>query len=193
MEESENESLDRKYVECLNDKFAIKTNKADLDKIHRFGRSIGGKPRPMIVKYVTHRARDEVLYAARNLKNKPPHLYINEDLPAEIKSQRAVIRAVSIQARAAGARTVKLQGDRVIIDNRTYTYETINTVPDIYSLESARTVKVSQDTTAFYSRFSYLSNFYQAYFWNDGIQYNSVEQMYQRRKLEAAGRDDLIP
>ena len=193
MEESENESLDRKYVECLNDKFAIKTNKADIDKIHRFGRSIGGKPRPIIVKYVTHRARDEVLYAARNLKNKPPHLYINEDLPAEIKSQRAVIRAVSIQARAAGARTVKLQGDRVIIDNRTYTYETINSVPDIYSLESARTVKVSQDTTSFYSRFSYLSNFYQAYFWNDGIQYNSVEQMYQRRKLEAAGRDDLIP
>ena len=104
-----------------------------------------------------------------------------------------MIRAVSIQARAAGARTVKLQGDRVIIDNRTYTYETINSVPDIYSLESAKTGKVSQDTTAFYSQFSYLSNFYQADIWNDGIQYNSVEQMYQRRKLEAAGWDDLIP
>ena len=103
-----------------------------------------------------------------------------------------MIWAVSIQAHAAGARTVKLQGDRVIIDNRTYTYETINSVPDIYSLESARTVKVSQDTTAFYSRFSYLSNFYQAYFWIDGIQYNSVEQMYQR-KLEAAGQDNFIP
>ena len=62
-----------------------------------------------------------------------------------------------------------------------------------YSLEEARTVTVNEDTVAFYSKHSYLSNFHQAFFMVDSVQYNSVEQIYVRRKLEAAGRTDLIP
>ena len=191
--EAENENLERKVINCLDDQFHIKAKATDFDKIHRFGRSFGGRPRPVIIKFVTHSARDSVLFAARDLRNKPPNLFINEDLPSEVKSQRSDLRAVSIQARQAGARTVKLAGDKLTINNRVYTYDTINSVPPIYSLEQARTVKVNDDTTAFYSKHSFLSNFYPAVFTVDNIRYNSVEQMFVRMKLEAAGRTDLIP
>ena len=190
--ESENENLEQKYIYCLQEHFNIKTASSDIDKIHRFGRSVGGKPRPIIIRYITHSARDSVLYAARELRNKPPNLFINEHLPPEVKAQRAELRTVSIQARKAGANNVKLTGDKLTINGKTYTYENIDMVPAEYSLQEARTVRVNTETTAFYSKHSYLSNFYPAPF-IDNVQYNSVEQLYQRRKLEAAGRTDLLP
>ena len=189
--EAENENLERKVINCLDDQFHIKAKATDFDKIHRFGRSFGGRPRPVIIKFVTHSARDSVLFAARDLRNKPPNLFINEDLPSEVKSQRSDLRTVSIQARKAGARTVKLAGDKLTINNRVYTTNSVP--PPIYSLEQASIVKVNDDTTAFYSKHSFLNNFYPAVFTVDNIRYNSVEQMFVRMKLEAAGRTDLIP
>ena len=44
---------------------------SDIDKIHRYGRSFAGKPRPIIVKFTKHSSRDKVLQAAKQLKNHP--------------------------------------------------------------------------------------------------------------------------
>ena len=72
LEGSENESLwMSKWQICHQNEHGWHRQNSQVRKVNWFGRSIGGKPRPIIVKYVTHRARDEVLYAVRNLKNKP--------------------------------------------------------------------------------------------------------------------------
>ena len=48
---------------------------------------------------------------------------MNEDLPYDVKTRRADIRAVATQARSTGAK-VKLQGDRVVIDSKVYKLST---------------------------------------------------------------------
>ena len=193
VEEGEGENCTQTVLDTMQNKFRVTGMPANIDKVHRYGRSFGGKPRPIIVRFKSHTARDEVLYAARSAKEKPPNIYVNEDLPAEVKTQRAELRAIANQARSAGASFVKLQGDKVKIDNKVYTHSSIKTLPQKYGLEAARTRQVNDNTIAFYSRFSYLSNFYHSPFLHDGIQYVSVEQMFQVKKAEMAGRQVLVP
>ena len=193
VEEVEGENCTQAIIITLHSKFRITVNAADIDKAHRYGRAFGGKPRPLIVKFVSHTARDNILYAARSSKEKPPGIYVNEDLPSEVKTQRAELRAVANQARTAGARHVKLQGDKVTIDNKVYTHDSIKLLPPKYGLEAARTKKVNDKTIGFHSKYSYLSNFYHSQFVYDGVKFTSVEQMYQVKKAELAGRQDLVP
>ena len=66
----------------------------EIDKVHRYGRSFAGKPRPVIVKFLKHTTRDKVLLAARKLKHYDTNLYINEDLPSSVKNRRAELRSI---------------------------------------------------------------------------------------------------
>ena len=133
---------------------------------------------------MSHSSRDRILFSYRSLS------LINEDLPYEVKTGRADIRAVAKQAKSSGAK-VKRQGDRVYIDNTVFTSDTLKYIPSKFSMEAARTVKVNVDTTAFYIKYSILSNFYTVNFTVDGVTYNSVEQLFQYNKVKSAGRDDL--
>ena len=188
--ESENEDVQNKVTNLLADKCKIVLRAIEIDKIHRYGKSVAGRPRPIIIRFMSHSSRDRILFTYRGLKDKPSNLFVNEDLPYEIKTRRADVRAVANQAKSVGAR-VKLQGDRVVIDSKVYTFNTLKHVPAKYSLESARTVRVNEDTTAFYSKYAILSNFYPANFSVDGVTYSSIEQLFQCKKVMAAGRDDL--
>ena len=155
--ESEYEDVQNKVINLLADKCKIVLRAIEIDKIHRYGKSVAGRPRPIIIRFMSHSSRDRILFTYRGLKDKPSNLFVNEDLPYEIKTRRADVRAMANQAKSVGAR-VKLQGDRVVIDSKVYTFNTLKHVPAKYSLESARTVRVNEDTTAFYSKYSILSN-----------------------------------
>ena len=144
-----------------------------------------------MVRFVTHAKRDHVLYAARNTQRKPDKVYINEDLPYEAKKKRADIRSVAKHAKSQGAH-VKLQGDKVTINSATYTQDTLNRIPVRYSLSAARTVAVNSETIAFYSKYSYLSNFALVNFKFQDEEYSYAEQCYQVLCAKHAGHDDLV-
>ena len=107
--EEENEVTKSLVLNCLTKAFKIQLNDDMIDKCHRYGKSINGRPRPVIARFVNHSTRDRVLYTARNLKTKPKNVYVNEDLPYEIKARRADVRAVAKFAKTQGA-TVKQRG-----------------------------------------------------------------------------------
>ena len=171
VEELEGEVCPQIVSETLHKYFKITVSQASIDKAHRIGRAFGDRPRPIMVRFTSHTTRDNVLYAARSSKDTPMNIFVNEDLPSEVKSQRADLRSVANHARSVGARFVKLQGDKLTIDNRVYTHGCIKDLPAKYSLEAARTKQVNDDTIAFYSQYSYLSNFYHSTFVHDGIEY----------------------
>ena len=59
----------------------------DIDRIHRVGkRNKDGKPRAMLIKFSTYRARKRVMDAKKNLKHQllsadlPNKLFLNDDL-----------------------------------------------------------------------------------------------------------------
>ena len=184
VEETNSEEVMDKVITLLASMCKIVLQSNEIDKIHRYGKSVAGRPRPIIIRLMSHSSRDRILFSYRSLS------LINEDLSYEVKTRRADIRAVAKQAKSSGAK-VKRQGDRVYIDNTVFTSDTLKHIPSKFSIEAARTVKVNVDTTAFYIKYSILSNFYTVNFTVDGVTYNSVEQLYQYKTVKSAGRDDL--
>ena len=101
VEESEGEVCPQIVSETLHKYFKITVSQASIDKAHRFGRAFGDRPRPIMVRFTSHITRDNVLYAARSIKDKPMNIFVNEDLPSEVKSQRADLRSVANHAKAS--------------------------------------------------------------------------------------------
>ena len=162
----------------------------EVDKAHRFGQSVGGHPRPIIVKFLRHSVRDTVLKAANRLKDHPDKIYINEDLPKLIKARRAELRAVVQHAKTEGI-VAKQTGDRITIAGQVYTHENLDCLPANLTLESACTKPIGDHSIGFYSKHSPLSNFYPSTFEMNNVKFNSVEQAYQSSKARVAGRDDI--
>ena len=162
----------------------------EIDKVHRYGRSFAGKPRPVIVKFLKHSTRDKVLLAARQLKHYDKNIYINEDLPSVVKNRRAELRSIVFHARSTGTDAIQ-KGDHITIAGKQYDHNSLDALPQELSLEAARTVKIGPNTIGFYSRFSPLSNFHSCSFVYDNTTYSSSEQAYQAQKALSSGRNDI--
>lgn len=78
MTEEENENTDEIAIEVA-EKVGVKVELTDIDRSHRVGRGQeNGRPRPIIVKFVSYRKRSEVFRNKRNLKGSG--ITIREDL-----------------------------------------------------------------------------------------------------------------
>ena len=164
---------------------------SEIDKAHRYGRSIAGRPRPIIVKFVKHSTRDLVLMAAKELKHSDDNIYINEDLPSSLTNRRAELRSVLLHARSLET-DAKQKDDRIFIAGKQYDHGSLDSLPKELSLEVARTKKVAPNAIAFYSRFSPLSNFYSCSFVLNNATYSSNEQAFQAQRALNIGRDDIV-
>ena len=143
----------------------------EIDKVHRYGRSFAGKPRPVIVKFLKHSTRDKVPLAARKLKHYDKNIYINEDLPSSVKNRRAELRSIVIHARSTGVDAMQ-NGDHITIAGKQYDHNSLTLPQELHvSLEAARTVKIGPNTIGFYSRFSPLTNFHSCSFVYDNTTY----------------------
>ena len=86
-------------------------NMDDIDRSHRVGRPIAGKPRPILVKFVSYRPRQNLFQAGINLKkdkNRPSHfkgIFINEDLTRENNQVYSHARSLVSQKKLHGAIT----------------------------------------------------------------------------------------
>lgn len=67
VEEKQNEDTDQIVMQVAQ-KIGVELNIHDIDRSHRVGRSDTGRPRPIIVKFVSYRKRSEVFRSKRNLK-----------------------------------------------------------------------------------------------------------------------------
>ena len=188
--EAQGEDTERRAFHLMADTMKLPIAQSDIDKCHRFGRVINNRPKPIIVRCIAHSTRDKVLQAARRCPHKPESVFLNEDLPVPLKKERAVLRQTAKHAESTGA-TVKLAGDRLMVNNLSYTYKSLHTLPHEFSLFSARTRKTG-DCMGFYSEFSFLSNFFKSDFQVDNRTYPTMEHYFQTMRCQAAGRDDLV-
>jgi hypothetical protein len=78
--EDENEDILTRTLELMNTTMSVEPaiTAHDVDRIHRVGKKDGGKPRSVIIKFATYRARHRVMQHRRNLRNTT--YFINEDL-----------------------------------------------------------------------------------------------------------------
>ena len=64
--ERENENCTIVVLYCVREEYGIPVTEDGIDKCHRFGRWTGGRPGPIIVRFLRHATRDQVLSAARS-------------------------------------------------------------------------------------------------------------------------------
>ena len=77
VKEEEGEDSDVQCIEVAK-KISVNLDVADIDRCHRIGKREAGKPRPIIVKFVSYRKRNELFRNKRQLKGSG--ITIREDL-----------------------------------------------------------------------------------------------------------------
>lgn len=88
VKETESEDTDKLVIENVAKKISVNLTLQDIDRSHRVGRQITGKNRPIIVKFVSYRKRNEMFRSKRLLKH--TGITIREDLT---KSRLVLLQA----------------------------------------------------------------------------------------------------
>ncbi|XP_021360812.1 uncharacterized protein LOC110455165 [Mizuhopecten yessoensis] len=89
----------------------------EFGNVHRFGRIVGGKSRPIVARFIYNKEREGVLRCARRLKGST--FYINEQFPTEIQQRRRELGPTVRDLRGKG-KNVRLVRDKLIVDGRLY-------------------------------------------------------------------------
>ena len=188
--EKENENVRNFVLNLINKDLGIALSDKEVDKVHRLGNVRRGFHRSIIVRFSRHLDRDTVFMARTKLKGRTPPVWINEDLPIQVKERRSAIRSVVNFARSKGI-DAKTQSDHCLVDGKHYSYSTLDQLPEGLSLSSAKTLKVNDKEIAFASRFSPLSNFYPSEIVVNGTSYSCVEQAIQHSKALNEGIEEI--
>ena len=74
-----NSNTDKVILDLCKD-LGISLSESDIDRSHRVGRPNGPKPRQIIVKFTSYRARQKLFKERTQLKKSHRNVYVNEDL-----------------------------------------------------------------------------------------------------------------
>ena len=163
--------------------------KMDYQRCHRIGpkpRNDANKPRDVIVRFVRYQDREQVWSKRRELQGS--NIFIKEDFPTEIDQRRDQLYPIMKAARGKNMKAT-VTYDKLIIDNKSYTINTLNELPVDLQPKSLAT-RHEDAAVLFYGRHSHFSNFFAASFTVDNITYSSSEQFYQYHKAMKAGDID---
>ncbi|KAK3084017.1 hypothetical protein FSP39_006780 [Pinctada imbricata] len=88
-----------------------------IDRVHRVGRRIHNKYRPIVVKFSNFNMHEEVRRAANRLRN--TRFALSEQFPKDVNDRRKALLPVMKSAKRQG-KQVKLVKDVLYIDGRKY-------------------------------------------------------------------------
>ena len=150
-----------------------------LDTVHRLGKPVHGRDRQMIVRFLTQDHRKLAWEKRRELKG--TGFFLNEDFSAETRNKRSTLQQVLKEARKQDMRS-SLTGASLLIEGRRYTVDTLHTLPPEIDPVKISTRNVGENSGAFFSHLSPLSNFHNASFKVDGQWFSSTEQYFTYHK-----------
>lgn len=161
----------------------------DLDVAYRIGKK-GPSPRPIVVKFVKEHIRNEVNRRRSNLKDsdETKQAFLNEDLPAKSNQQRADLRCIVNHAKSKNVHAKNL-GDKILIDNKIYSYKDIDRLPEGLKISDAKMIDTPRGI-AFQSHYAFLSNFFPTPVKFNGLQFASAEHAYQHNRALFLGNLD---
>ena len=99
----------------------INTSQMRCHAVHRMGKSIQGRPRPIITRFVCRVDKDVVFRKSKLLKESMqyPDAYITLNYPSEIQGERAVLIKAMLKAQASGTQA-KVIGRTLKIGSASY-------------------------------------------------------------------------
>ena len=152
-----------------------------ITRCQRLGQKNPGQRRPRTIILKLHWFGDRELIWASRRKLKGTNYWLEEDFPSEIDERRRTLLPIARAARLQNKKST-VNVDRLLIDGRSYTVETLSQLPD-HLQPSRLATKTDGKVTAFFRSDTPLSNFHQVPITDDaGRKFHSSEQWYQYQK-----------
>lgn len=117
-------------------------------------------------------------------------VFCNEDLSEERRVLRQEKREIVKFAVTNGFPDARVVGEKIVINGVTYQENELGLLPDKLKMENIRTRQIGSGI-GFFSKHSYLSNFFLAKLVVNGQRFVHSEQAYQYIKALICGRDDI--
>ncbi len=196
-ESKENEDCAKVIRKLFVEELKMDTHRASDIKImrcHKLGKPKKESVRTIICHFLYFGDREKVRKRGFELKNS--NIRMSEDFPKNIVAQRNVLAPIMFEARKQKLKAF-LVAEKLIIEDKSYTIHTLNTLPTTLDLTKVGIVKVTDDITAFYGSLSCLSNFKFSPFTNNrGICFHSSVQFIQHSKAilfdDASSADKIL-
>jgi ribA/ribD-fused uncharacterized protein len=153
-----------------------------FERVHRIGDKdrLSGKPRQIVAKFSSYKQRDLVWSSRFDLQG--TKVWVSEDYPQTIKLRRQKLMPYFQAAkRSPEITSTSLKLDKLFINKKLFTVETISQIPEPLQLENSSMIK-SDETVVFASKHVVLSNLYPCPITIEGQVYNSTEQYIQCAK-----------
>jgi ribA/ribD-fused uncharacterized protein len=160
-----------------------------IERAHRIGKFKQGASRPIVVKFLLFKERQTVWSKKFDIledlsvgeQEDMPNIKIFEDYPAEVTANRKKLWPYFKAAKELNLKNVSLKLDKLWIDGKMFTVETLHTVPECL-LPHHRCHKQTDDVFVFLTKHSILSNFHPKEVKIEGVAYSCNEQFFQRSK-----------
>ncbi len=152
------------------------------------------RPRPIIAKFQWY--RDRMYIWENKTKFAGKSIHIEEDFPYEIQQRRSqlypIMRAANAVKTTNGQSAYKatLAADKLIINSKPYTIDTLHRLPPDLQPEALATQQKG-NMVCFWSSSSPFSNHYIAPFTLDNKEYNCVEQFLMYHKAITFNNNDI--
>ena len=128
IEEKEHEDCNAVVYNILEKELGVDTSKIRFHAVHRVGKKIHGRRRPIIVRFVCREDRDKVWAVRGKIKKSTVHAdaYITQDYAKAIQGERKVLIQAMMKAREEhGLNDAKVKGRFLFINNERYDFKSI--------------------------------------------------------------------
>jgi hypothetical protein len=150
-----------------------------IERAHRTGPTIKNRPTTITVRFFHAEDRELVIERAKLIREKSG-VFVEEDFPDEIMTRRRTMKPIMTKAIAI-KKPAKLVVDKLIINNKQYSINELHKLPTELQPETVFT-PTNDNSTAFFTDTSPLSNHYMSLMKINGTTYNSNEQFYFHQK-----------
>lgn len=173
------------FIGSLLVRFVPNFDQHAIENAYRLGKNHGSErmPRRVLVAFYSTAARDLVLNSAGAIARAGPpgkRIYVNEDIPEEVKRRRADVFKYCSYMTESGY-NISQKGDSVVLNNVLYKYEDLSHMPKGMTLADSRTI-AKNGVISSQSPHSPFSNLFLAPIKRNGITYHSAEQAFQHAK-----------
>lgn len=177
-------------------KLVPELNAGHISTAYRIGRKGGDGEvnRAMFIRFKEPEIKRKIMqqkgkmFRDKNLGMK--NVFCNDDLSEDRRILRQEMREIAKFAVGNGYPDAKVIGEKLVINGVTYLEDELDLVPKELKMENIRTRSVGPGI-GFFSKYSFLSNFYPAKVVMNGQRYVSSEQAYQHSKAVFCNRDDI--
>ena len=161
----------------------LEISPSDVERVHFAGPAVNKRPRPILMKLCSCKVKQAIMDKKGTLKDE--HINISDDYPKEVHQRRQLILPTFFKALDKCPNlNPKLRVDSLILGGREYTINNITSIP-VPELHPQYVFSPTQNgVTAFFSKYSPLSNHFPAKFQSEGQVFYSSEQylMYKKAK-----------